>query len=452
MSNKVNELLNLLRESDLVPASAVASSSPAKQPGAEANRAVSGEEASGLLKGKKDAVGVEKEIEDLDEPMGDALLPEADLLAASGAPVADPAPVADQPKSGEGRGNLSVDAVVSADELEDDIDPEVAEIIRMMGEAEEGDDESEDEEDEGDSEDESEDKEVEEAEAANFNAVDNIGLTEEELKDVVARANAEEEKLESGESESDKEEEKDLPGSEELAPEQKMMIKRLFDESVKDAVQSKVTKAAKLVEEALNRKFKQITLAREEKINEQVSHYLEYVVETWRKQNEPKLFTAAQVKVAKKIFESVKALVETFDIETVDVSAQLIDMYEGKIAKLAEESNKLVSENASLVKEVSLRDRALIIEEAAKGLPLTEIEKFKAVVAKIKAEDLDTFRENVAAMKASFAPRATKKSESINEINETLALQGGIRKEKASVKTDADLIANLILLGIESNK
>lgn len=443
MSKNVSELLELLRESDADPAAAVASSDKAVEPGEEVNRAVDGAEAKALL---------DKEVEDLDAPMGKTLLPEGDLTAASGAPIADPAAVPSQPQAGEGSGNLPPNAELSIDDVVGDLDPEIAEIIRLMGESEESEEDGEDDESEEKSEDKSEDesKEKEDVEE-NFNTVDNISLSEEELNDVVAKVQSEVEDSEKGEDKKDEEEGKELVGSNELPVDQRRMIKRLFDESVSQAVKAKLTNAVKLTEEKLNAKFKEVSASREAKLNEQVSHYLEYVVETWRKQNEPKLYTAAQVKVAKKIFESVKTLVETFNIETVDVSAQLIDMYEQKIAKLENDSNKLVSENAALVKEVSLRDRALIIEDAAKGLPLTEIDNFKAVVAKIKAEDVETFKENVLAMKASFIPKA-KKTESIRATNETLVLQGGIRGATSSASTEADFIANLIPSGSESNK
>jgi hypothetical protein len=443
MSKKVSELLDLLRESDIDPSAAVAGSEPAKQPGAEANRAVDAAETDALL---------DDEVQDLDEPMGDTLLPEADLMAASGTPLADPAPVVTAPTAGQGKGDLPTDAVVSGDDVADDLDPEIAEIIRLMGESEEEVEAPESEEKEEDEKDEDEKKagEAEESqdEEAGYNDVDTASLTEEEVADVVAKANA----VLKGDVEDGKvEDEEQLPGTDGMSDDQKCVLKRLFDESVQREVASRVTAAVRLAESKLNGKFQEISAAREAKINEQVSHYLEYVVETWRKENEPKLYTATQVKVAQKIFESVRTLVETFDIETVDASASLVKMYEQRIAKLESQSNKLVSENAALVKEVSLRDRALVIEEASKGLPLTEIENFKAVVAKIKAEDLDTFKENVNAMKASFTPKA-KKSESIRATNETLALQGGIRNGAVYVRSEADLIANLIPTGSENNK
>lgn len=439
MSTKVSELLDLLRESDIDPSAAVAGSEPAKQPGAGANRAVDPAEVKATL---------DDEVEDLDEPMGKTLLPEADLMAASGAPVADPGPTYAAPTSGAGKGNLPVDAVVDGDEVADDLDPEIAEIIRLMGESEE-----EAPADEGDEEEKEEDSETtedsgEDEKEAGYNDVDTASLTEEEVSDIVARATA---ALKADGEEESPEAEAQLPGSEDLSDEQKCVVKRLFDESVESAVNARLATAVKLAESKLNDKFQAISTAREAKLNEQVSHYLEYVVETWRKENEPKLYTATQVKVAQKIFESVRTLVETFDIETVDATASLVKMYEQKIAKLETQSNKMVSENAALVREVSLRDRALVIEEAAKGLPLTEIENFKAVVAKIKAEDLDTFKENVQVMKASFIPKA-KKTESIRATNENLALQGGIRNGTTSVRTEADLIANLIPAGTENNK
>lgn len=438
MSKKVSELLDLLRESDLDPSAAVAGSEPAKQPGAEATRAVDAAEADALL---------DDETKELDEPMGKTLLPEADLMAASGAGIPDPGPTYCAPTAGEGKGDLPTDAVVDGDEVADDLDPEIAEIIRLMGESEEDSSEKEEEKEENTEDSDEEDSEDEDS-TPGYNDVDTAALTEEEVSDVVAKANA---ALKADGEDTKVEDESQLPGTDELSDEQKGVLKRLFDESVESAVATRLAAAVKLVESKLNDKFRQITAAREAKINEQVSHYLEYVVETWRKENEPKLYTAAQVKVAQKIFESVRTLVETFDIETVDATASLVKMYEQKIAKLEGQSNKLVSENAALVKEVSLRDRALIIEEAAKGLPLTEIENFKAVVAKIKAEDLDTFKENVQVMKASFMPKA-KKSESIRATNENIALQGGIRNGATSVRTEADLIANLIPMGTENNK
>jgi hypothetical protein len=54
-------------------------------------------------------------------------------------------------------------------------------------------------------------------------------------------------------------------------------------------------------------------------------------------------------------------------------------------------------------------------------------------------------------MKASFMPKP-KKTENVRVANETLALQGGIRNQEAFVKTEADLIANLIPAGFENNK
>jgi hypothetical protein len=442
MSKKVSELLDMLRESDIDPSAAVAGSEPAKQPGAEANRAVDAAEVDALL---------DDEVEDLDEPMGDTLLPEADLMAASGAPIADPGPAYAAPTAGAGKGGLPADAEVSVDDLADDLDPEIAEIIRLMGESEEEPEASEKDEDEKDEEDE-DDKEAAPGEGkddAGYNDVDSASLTEEEVSDVVAKANA----ALQGDTDKDKkvEDETQLPGTDGMSDDQKCVLKRLFDESVESAVAARVTAAVRIAESKLNGKFQKVSAAREAKINEQVSHYLEYVVETWRKENEPKLYTATQVKVAQKIFESVRTLVETFDIETVDATASLVKMYEQKITKLESQSNKLVSENASLVKEVSLRDRALVIEEAAKGLPLTEIENFKAVVTKIKAEDLETFKENVQVMRASFMPKA-KKAESIRATNETLALQGGIRNGTAFARSEADFIANLIPASTENNK
>lgn len=427
MSNSIQDLLNLIRESDELEARE--GSEKAKQPGEKEN-------------GEADAP-IDSEIKDLDKPMADSLLPEEEKIvdADGDSEKAPEAPA--QPQAGDSSAEISDDAEVSADELAADVDPDVAEIIRALGESDES-AEDEDEEEKEDSEDEeSEDSEEksDDDKDADFSDVENISLSDDEAKDASNAASADDKS-----EDSEKKEEAALPGSEDLSDEQKCTLRRLFDNCVAEAVQAKFPKLIKIVESKLNEKFRMVSEARDNLLNQKVNDYLKYVVETWKESNKPQLHTAAQIKVAKKIFESLKVITESLDIETIDAKVEIVREYEEKIAKLQKESNKLVSDNTKLIKELSIRDRAIVIEEASKGLPLTEVSGFKAAVSNIKADDLQTFKENVQAVRASLAGKP-KKSESIRATNESLALQGGIKGGSSSpqnLKSEGDLIANLI--------
>lgn len=449
MSKKVfGSILELLKEAD-EQASAPAPAEKAVEPGAESN---------GKAKADLDA-----DVKALDKDQD--LLPEADNQFEGDEKDSPNAvvPVASGPAD-DSKSAVSADAELSLGELASDVDPEIADLIKMMAEAEEADepakeDKKEDKKDEPKKEDEpakadsddsdkddkkdedkSDDKDEAEEEAPEFSKVDNVTLGDDEVKDIVDTAS----KDEDGEKKQ-ADEAVDLPGTDDLSSEHKFAIKRLFDESVVEKAKALVPAAIKLAEAKLNSKFQALISERDEQLNEQINHYSKYAIESWIQENRPVIHSAAQVKAAEKIFESVRTLVEMFDIKTIDKTLAIVKMYESKVSKLTAEQNKLVSENANLVKEVSLRDRALVISEAVKGLPLTEQDRFKTVASQVKATDLKTFKENVQALRNSLTAKP-QKVEASRTTNESLVLQGGVKgvKETGKIATAGDFLGKMI--------
>lgn len=433
-TKKVDELVKMLREAD--ESLSAPAGEKAKEPGADAN-------------GETEA-NLDQDVKDLDKPQEDHLVEgeeqdPAEVIADGGtAPAAD--------------GALSPEAEKSKEELESEIDPDIAQLIRAMNESESMDDEEEKKGDEAqvdkeeDKEEDNRDKEGDEEEKHSedekesdedgsekdpeFNEVDNITLGEDEVKDIADKSASDE-----APTDEPKKDESPLPGSDEMTDEQKHCLRMLFNSSVTEAVKTALPKAVKLTEARLNEKFKGTVAVRDAKLNEQINHYLKYAIESWTKTNAPVLQSAAKVKAAERIFESLKTLCELYDIETIDVTQSLVKMYEARISKLESTANKLISENAGLTKEVSLRDRALVIEEASKGLPMVEVERFRVSAAKVKAGDLQSFKENVSAIRATLvAPSSPKKSESVRATNEGLVAQGGV-KGAGSKASEADFIA-----------
>lgn len=460
MSKKVSRsILELLKEADEL-AAAPAPAQKAVEPGQEAN----GETEADL---DADVKALDKDQDLLPEAENQDNQYDGDEKDSPNAVVPVAQKTADDSKSAVGD-----DAEMSLSELAADVDPDIADLIKMMAEAEESEespfakkedkkdedksddsdeeDKDEDKSDASDKEDKKEDKDEDksddsdkeeaEGDAPEFSKVDNVTLGDDEVKDIADKASEDEdgEKKQADES-------ADLPGSEDLSKENKFAIKRLFDESVAAKAKASLPAAIKLAEAKLNSKFQALIAERDAQLNEQFNHYGKYAVECWIKENTPAIHSAAQVKAAGKIFESVRNLVEMFDIKTIDKTLAIVKMYESKVAKLATEQNKLVSENANLVKEVSLRDRALVISEAVKGLPLTEQDRFKTAASQIKAADLKTFKENVAAIRNSLTAKP-QKVEASRTTNESLVLQGGVKgvKETGKVVTPGDFLGKLI--------
>lgn len=371
--------------------------------------------------------------------------------------------------------------VVGLDEDNNFLDPEVEAILNLIGEEadkeeelesrggeEKGEDEEEKEEKDEDEDEDDKDSSDEDAES-DFNDVDSLKLDEDELKEVMAQLK-EVAGVSSDESEDDQEEKEDkekedkesaegasvdadseeLPGTDELSKQQKFMIRRLFDSKVNEAVALRLADVVKAVEEKVAEKAKAVIQERDVRLNEQINDYLAYVVEEWTKKNAPALRTEAQINVAKRIFDTVRALVEECDIETVDARAEAVSSYEKQIEQLKKDAEGLVSEKEQLLRELKLREKALIIEEASKGLPISQVEEFKKVVAKLRSQDLDTFKENVEVVRASMTAKP-RKSENIKQTNESLALQGGLQVEVSS-QSEQEILAKLLAGAFTNHK
>jgi hypothetical protein len=409
MRDNVTDLLRLIRESDVM-LDATPEELPEVDPHAPEG-VVGGAEAKSLL----------SDIEDLDEPMGDSLLPEEYEQPEVTPALVGAVPTSDQPKADGSKGAPLPNPTITLqkDEIEASVDPDVAEILAAVDE----------------------DYDLTEAEKGEeYGDFDGLGLNDDEVGDVVAKLGSDEQG-ESGEEASEKEA---LPGTGHLPPEQAGMLRRLFDSAVLDQRLEDTKKAVRLAEQVWRRKAQQVLEAREAHLNGQINHYLSYVVEQWMAKNEVPLASNVQIKAAKRIFNEVRSICELFDIDTVDATASIVEMYESKILNLEKKTSDLIEQNAGLLKEMKIREKALVIEEATVGLPITEIEKFKAVAASIKSSDLETFKENVEIMRESFLAKP-KKGNTIETTNEALALGGGIKGAVSTApKSEAEILAQIL--------
>jgi hypothetical protein len=147
-------------------------------------------------------------------------------------------------------------------------------------------------------------------------------------------------------------------------------------------------------------------------IVEKVDNYLNYVVESWMKENEVAVSTGLRTEIAEDFMASLQTVFKEHYIEVPEGKADLIDDMAEQVAELEEQLNKSTEENIKLHETTQTYARAQVIREASSGLADTEAEKLASLVESIDFEDLETFTMKVTTIKESYFKSDVSETES----------------------------------------
>lgn len=145
---------------------------------------------------------------------------------------------------------------------------------------------------------------------------------------------------------------------------------------------------------------------------EKVDNYLNYVVESWMKENEVAVSTGLRTEIAEDFMASLQTVFKEHYIEVPEGKADLIDDMADQVAELEESLNKTTEENIKLHEIAQSFERAHIVREASSGLADTEAEKLASLVESIDFEDKETFAMKVTTIKESYFKSAVNETES----------------------------------------
>jgi hypothetical protein len=152
---------------------------------------------------------------------------------------------------------------------------------------------------------------------------------------------------------------------------------------------------------------------------EKVDNYLNYVVESWMKENEVAVQTGLRTEIAESFMDSLQTVFKEHYIEVPEGKADMIDDFADQVAELEESLNKTTEENIKLHETAQSFEKAAIIREASSGLADTDAEKLASLVEDIDFEDKDTFEMKVKTVKESYF-----KDDSVESVSEVDAVIG----------------------------
>ena len=148
---------------------------------------------------------------------------------------------------------------------------------------------------------------------------------------------------------------------------------------------------------------------------EKVDNYLNYVVESWMKENEVAVQTGLRTEIAESFMDSLQTVFKEHYIEVPEGKADLIDDLADQVSELEEALNKSTEENISLHTSTQSFERAEIVREQSLGLADTEAEKLASLVEAIDFEDKETFEMKVKTVKESYFQNVTE--DAVTEVD-----------------------------------
>jgi len=241
------------------------------------------------------------------------------------------------------------------------------------------------------------------------------GMHEEESnKELKALEDAKAEIEEKIKSISVKEDVAALTEGEELSEEFKEKAATVFEAAVKSKMRSEVER----IVEAVNSEKETEMETFKDELTEKVDTYLNYVVETWSKENELAIERGLKGEIAEDFISGLKQLFEDHYIDVPDEKYDVLEAQSEKIAELEEKLNEEIQKNVNISQTNSGLVREQMIAEVSEDLADTEIEKFKSLTDDVEFSDAESFKEKLNTLKESYFPKTTTTSSAGTSVDD----------------------------------
>ena len=206
-----------------------------------------------------------------------------------------------------------------------------------------------------------------------------------------------------------------LTDGEDLSEEFKAKAATIFESAVKAKLVEEIEKLEGEYETKVAEKVEET----KEEIVEKVDAYLNYVVESWMKDNELAIEKGLKSEITEDFIGGMKKLFETHYIDLPDSKFDVVEDQAAEIVKLKEEMNKTLEANVELNQKIGEFARDEIINDVSSDLAETETEKLKGLAESIEYVDAADYRTKVETIKNSYFPKSKASDTESNEVAAT---------------------------------
>jgi hypothetical protein len=181
------------------------------------------------------------------------------------------------------------------------------------------------------------------------------------------------------------------------------------------AVDARVAQKAAELQESMETELSEQTESISESLVEKVDGYLDYMVEQWMKNNALAIDRGIKVEIMESFMSQLKGVFESHYIDVPDEKYDLVEAAQQEAEELAEKLDSVIEENVELRSVLKDTVRVMQIEEVAKGLALTDAEKFKELAESLSYTDSEEFETKLEGLRENYF---TKKPAQKTELTE----------------------------------
>ena len=223
-----------------------------------------------------------------------------------------------------------------------------------------------------------------------------------------------------------------LTDGEDLSEEFKQKAATIFESAVKAKLVDEIEKLEADYDKKVEKKKDEV----KEEIVDKVDAYLNYVVESWMKDNELAIEKGLRNEITEEFIGGLKNLFETHYINVPQEKYDVLENQSVEINSLKDKLNESIEKNIELSQKINDFAREDIIDDIASDLAETESEKLKGLAESIEYKDAASFRKSVETLKNSYYPKAKAKDTESNvvaENNQTVDLSESMAAYTAAI-------------------
>lgn len=214
----------------------------------------------------------------------------------------------------------------------------------------------------------------------------------------------------------------------------------IFEAAIRERANFVVEEMANHFSEKLQEQQEQLEEQFSEKYDtlvEQVDEYLGYVVEEWMKENK----LAVENGLVREMYENfLSGMKQVFAENYIDIPEEKYDVLSSlqeELEAAKEEINRLLAENATLIKENKEAEKEAVIESLSEDLTLTEKNKLIDLIENIEFSNIEQFETKVKTIKESYF--GNNVSDDVSEDAEDASLLTEESKPTKNVFSDSNV-------------
>ena len=191
---------------------------------------------------------------------------------------------------------------------------------------------------------------------------------------------------------------KALFGEEDLSEEFKEKAATIFE----TAVVTKINEHIESYKSTINESFAQDTQAIKDELSEKMDTYLDYVVESWAKDNELAIEQGLKAELTEDFMTGLKGLFEDHYIDIPETKVDVVEELASKNEELQNQLNAEMEKNMEAKKAIEENDQQKIIDQVTEGLAETQKEKFQTLAEGVEFKDKESFQKKLSIIKESY--------------------------------------------------